>query len=111
MSPPTVDTEINFQGTLSQFSEGDYLPIVIVQPNYPRRAIARNIEGYVIVELTVTDTGTTRDIRIIEAVPPGVFDKAAIAAAARFKYKPRVIDGRPVEVPGVPYKLTFELED
>ena len=111
VSPPTVGTEINFQGTLSQFSEGEYLPLAIVQPVYPRRAIARNIEGYVIVELTVTETGATRDIRVLEAVPPGMFDKAALAAAARFKYKPRVIDGQPVEVPGVPYKLTFELEE
>ena len=111
VSPPTVGTEIKFQGTLSQFSEGEYLPLAIVQPVYPRRAITRNIEGHVIVELTVTKIGTTKDIRIVEAVPIGIFDKAALAAAAKFKYKPRVIDGQPIEVPGVQYKLTFELED
>ena len=111
VSPPTVGTEIKFQGTLSQFAEGDYLPLAIVQPVYPRRAITRNIQGHVIVELTVTKLGTTKDIRIVEAVPPNIFDKAALAAAAKFKYKPRVMDGQPIEVPGVQYKFTFELEE
>ena len=111
LPPPTVGTEIKFQGTLSQFGEGEYLPLAIVQPVYPRRAVTREIEGHVIVELTVTKIGTTRDIQIIEAVPTGIFDKAALAAAAKFKYKPRVIDGQPIEVPGVQYKFTFELED
>lgn len=91
--------------------EGEYLPIVKVQPNYPRRAITRGIEGYVIVEFTVTKSGTTRDIRVVEAVPPGIFDKASIRAASRFKYKPRVIKGQAVEVHGVQNKITFELDD
>ena len=91
--------------------EGEYLPIVKVQPNYPRRAITRGIEGYVIVEFTVTKSGTTRDIRVVEAVPPGIFDKASIRAASRFKYKPRVIKGQAIEVEGVQNKITFELDD
>ena len=111
VSPPEVGTDIKFQGTLSQFAEGDYLPLAIVQPVYPRRAITRNIEGYVIVELTVTKIGTTRDIQVVEAVPPNIFDKAALAAAAKFKYKPKVMDRQPIEVSGVQYKFTFELEE
>ena len=92
-------------------SDGEYLPIVKVQPIYPRRAQSRGIEGHVIVEFTVTKAGTTKDIRIVEAVPPGIFDKASLQAAAKFKYKPRVVDGQPIEVPGVQNKITFELED
>jgi len=113
VSSPGVDTGIEFEGHGPDtiFGEGDYLPLAIVQPVYPTRAIARNIQGHVIVELTVTKAGTTRDIKVVEAVPPGIFDKAALAAAAKFKYKPRVIDGQPIEVSGVRYQLTFELED
>ena len=86
--------------------------VVIVPPDYPGQAIVRSIErGYVIVEFTVTKSGTTRDIRIVEAVPPGIFDKASLAAAASWKYEPRVIDAQPVDVPGVQRKITFELED
>lgn len=92
-------------------SDGEYLPIVKVQPVYPRRALSRGIEGYVIVEFTVTKQGTTKDVRVVEADPQGIFDRAAIQAAQKFKYKPRVIDGQPIEVPGVQNKITFEIED
>lgn len=92
-------------------SDGEYLPIVKVEPIYPRRALSRGIEGYVIVEFTVTKLGTTKDIRIVEGQPPGMFDSAALQAAAKFKYKPRVVDGQPIEVPGVRNKITFEIED
>lgn len=92
-------------------SDGEYLPIVKVQPIYPRRAQSRGIEGYVIVEFTVTKTGATKDIRVAESSPPGVFDRASMQAAAKFKYKPRIVDGQPIEVPGVQNKISFELED
>ncbi|MFQ5659960.1 MAG: energy transducer TonB [Gammaproteobacteria bacterium] len=92
-------------------NDGDYLPIVKVQPIYPRRALSRGIEGYVIVQFTVTKQGTTKNAVIVEAKPKGVFDKAALQAAAKFKYKPRVVDGQPIEVPGVRNKITFIIED
>lgn len=92
-------------------SDGEYLPIVKVQPVYPRRALSRGIEGYVIVEFTVTKQGTTKDHVIVEASPKGIFDRAAIQAAKKFKYKPRVVDGEPIEVPGVQNKITFQIED
>ena len=89
---------------------GEYLPIVKVAPIYPQRALARGLEGWVLVEFTVTTTGTVRDARVVEADPPGVFDGAAVDAVMKFKYKPRVIDGRPVEVEGVQNLIRFELE-
>ena len=110
--PPPVGPIVEVGNTgFSGQADGEYLPIVKVQPNYPRRAIARGIEGYVIVEFTVTKSGTTRDIRVVEAEPSGMFDKASIRAASRFKYKPRVIDGQAIEVRGVRNKITFELDD
>lgn len=92
-------------------SDGDYLPIVKVQPMYPRRALTRGIEGYVIVMFTVTRQGTTRDHVIVESKPRGIFDRAALRAATKFKYKPRIVDGQPIEVPGVKNKITFLIED
>lgn len=94
-----------------QATDGEYLPIVKVAPQYPRRALSRGIEGYVILEYTVTKLGTVKDPIIVEAKPQGIFDNAAIKSALRYKYKPRVIDGEPTEVPGVRTKITFELED
>jgi periplasmic protein TonB len=91
--------------------DGDYLPIVKVAPIYPQRAIEQGIEGWVIVEFTVTKAGTVRDPRVVEYHPSTVFNKAALAAALKFKYKPRVVNGEPIEVRGVLNRITFELVD
>ncbi|SET45910.1 energy transducer TonB [Thalassotalea agarivorans] len=90
--------------------DGDYLPIVKVAPVYPRRAQARGIEGYVIVEFTVTKNGAVRDPIVVEAKPERIFDRAAMDAALKFKYKPRVVDGQPMEVAGVQNRITFEID-
>lgn len=91
-------------------SDGEYLPIVKVAPVYPNRALTRGLEGYVIVEFTVTRQGTVRDVVVVESTS-SLFERAATEAALKFKYKPRVIDGEPVEVPGVRNKITFEIQD
>ncbi len=91
------------------FSDGDYTPIVRVAPNYPRRAEQRGLEGYVTLEFTVTRQGTVRDPRVIESSST-IFDDAAIDAVMRFRYRPRVIDGEPVDVPGVQFRITFQLD-
>lgn len=92
-------------------ADGDYLPIVKVAPVYPRRAQTRGIEGYVILEFTVTKSGQVSDPRVVEAEPPSIFNKAALDAVRKFKYKPRIVNGEPIEVPGVMHKITFELEE
>jgi protein TonB len=98
-------------GVAAGTADGDYLPIVKVAPVYPQRAIERGIEGYVIVEFTVTKTGAVRDPKVVEYFPSTIFNKAALAAALKFKYKPRVVNGEPIEVHGVLNKITFQLED
>lgn len=112
VSAAPVNTNINLSSSGFGLapSDGEYLPIVKVQPVYPRRALSRGIEGYVIVEFVVTKQGTTRDIFVVES-SSGMFESAAIKAASKFKYKPRVVDGQPIEVPGVQNKITFEIED
>lgn len=95
--------------------DGEYIPLVKIQPQYPRRAQERGIEGYVIVEFTITTTGAIRDPVVVEGFtskgkPTTVFNRAGIKAAMKLKYKPRVVDGEPVEVPGVPHRFTFQLE-
>ena len=89
-------------------TDGEYLPIVKVAPQYPRRALQRGIQGDVIVEYTVTRNGTVRDPKVLKSDDP-ILDKAAIDSALRYKYKPRVIDGRAVEVPGVRTRIKFRM--
>lgn len=103
-----VDTGLS-AGLALASGDGEYLPIVKVAPIYPRRALSRGIEGYVIVEFIVTKQGSVKNPIIIEAKPKGVFDQAAKEAAKKFKYKPRVIDGVATEVAGVQNKITFKM--
>ncbi|MGQ0502352.1 MAG: energy transducer TonB [Panacagrimonas sp.] len=91
-------------------TDGEYLPMVKVAPVYPPRAMQRGLEGWVLVEFTVTASGTVRDVMAIDADPKGVFDEAAIDAAQKFRYKPRVVSGKPVDVSGVQNVIRFELE-
>lgn len=109
MGAPKVAANLQVGGIGGFSSDGEYLPIVKVQPVYPRRALQRGIEGYVIVEFVVTKNGSVRDPVVVEAEPQGIFDSAAMKAALKFKYKPRVVDGEPIEVPGVRNKITFAI--
>jgi protein TonB len=108
VSAPQISTSMNVGGVGFGISDGEYLPIVKVAPVYPARALQRGLEGYVIVEFTVTPAGTTRDAVVVESTST-LFERAAVEAALKFKYKPRVIDGEAVEVPGVQNKISFEI--
>ena len=115
MGPMGVDTQIEVGTGLSLSkndlaSDGDYLPIVKVEPVYPRRAEERGLEGFVVVSFTVTTTGAVIDPVVIESEPKGVFDEAATRAVLRFKYKPRVENGKPIAVTDVQHVITFNIE-
>lgn len=110
MNSPTMSVNANVGGLGFGVSDGEYLPIVKVAPVYPSRAASRGLEGYVIVEYTVTRQGTTTDIVVVETTS-SLFDRAAVDSAAKYKYKPRVINGEAVEVPGVRTIIRFELEN
>ena len=90
--------------------DGDFLPMVKVPPQYPRKALRSGVEGYVVVSFTVTTDGTVRSPKVVDAKPQGVFEQSAINAVLKFKYKPRVIAGQAVEVHGVQNKFTFKLK-
>lgn len=109
MSSPSINTNVDVGGVNIGVADGEYLPIVKVAPIYPARAAARGLEGYCIVEYTVTKTGTTKDVHVVKS-SSSLFDRAAIESAQKYKYKPRVVNGEPVEVPGVRTKITFVLK-
>jgi protein TonB len=104
-----MTTTIDIGGT-SFHVDGEYLPIVRVEPLYPRRAQSRGLEGYCVMEFTVTKTG-----EVVDAVPidcsSSVFESASIKAVLKWKYKPRVINGEPIDSSGVQTQLTYRFED
>jgi protein TonB len=118
MTPPadldnaTPRPKFDFKGRKSGvFADGSYVPIFKVPPIYPRRAQERGIEGCVMLEFAVTKVGAVRDPVVLWSIPSGIFDRAAMRSALKFKYKPQIRDGEAIEVKGVLNQITFIIED
>jgi len=98
-------------GAFAASTDADVLPIVKVPPQYPRRATQRGIEGWVLVEFTITSAGAVTNPMVVDAEPPGIFNRSALRTIVKWKYKPRILDGKAVPRPGVQHLITYELED
>ncbi len=70
-------------------SDADIVPIVRVNPQYPPRAADRGIEGWVVVEFTISAAGTVKDPFVIDAKPSSIFNRAALRAFRKWKYNPK----------------------
>jgi len=90
-------------------NDGEFLPIFRAPPQYPRRALERGLCGWVDLSFTVTATGGTRDPFVTDS-SSSAFEGAARKAALKYKYKPRQVAGKPVDVPGVEIRIRFELD-
>jgi protein TonB len=90
-------------------SDSDIIPLVRVLPQYPPRAASRGIEGWVIVEFTITAAGTVKDPVVLESHPSSIFDRAALRALRKWKYRAKIVDGVAVERTGVQVRQKFEL--
>ncbi|MFK7885897.1 MAG: energy transducer TonB [Gammaproteobacteria bacterium] len=74
-------------------AEGDVIPIVRIAPQYPREARLKGTEGWVKVRFTIMEDGTVSAPSVIDAQPRRTFNREAIRAILRWKFKPRIIDG------------------
>ncbi len=92
-------------------SDADILPLVRIEPRYPARALIREVEGWVLLEFSISPAGTVVNPFIVDSEPPRMFDRAALRAVARWKYKPKVEDGVAVTRTGVQVVLTFKIID
>lgn len=77
--------------------DNEVVPLVRIPPKYPRVAARRGIEGVVTVSFIITKEGTVRDPKVLKAEPANVFNDEAIAAIRKWKFKPKLVDGQPVE--------------
>jgi len=91
-------------------AEGDVLPIVRIDPQWPREALIEGIEGYVVVEVTIGADGSVKDVRVIQSEPKRMFDRNVIRAVLKWKFKPRIINGVPVERKAI-QTLEFTLDE
>ncbi|MDM3869862.1 TonB family protein [Porticoccus sp. W117] len=81
-----------------------------VAARYPREALEKELEGYVDVIFDITITGTTTNIRVLAAEPARVFNRNAIKAVRKWRYRPQVESGKAVMVTDVVARIHFELE-
>ncbi|MAU05214.1 MAG: TonB family protein [Gammaproteobacteria bacterium] len=108
-----IDTGLQLSNASINATDGDYLPLVAIAPQYPTRAAQRGIEGWCLVSFTVNGLGSVEEetITVVDAEPPQIFNRSSVRAAARFKFQPRVEDGVGVEVSGVQYLFRYQLEE
>jgi protein TonB len=105
--PPPVDRQ---GGTVFSIDDGPLVAIVRVQPVYPAAAEARGLEGWVLVEFDVRPDGGVANAFVIES-SSRIFEKAALNAVYRFRFKPRVVDGVPQLTAGLQNLFRFEFSD
>jgi protein TonB len=78
----------------------DVAPRPIVQPPmpYPPRAKAQGLQGYVLLSVLISPTGSVERVKVLEADPPGVFDDVAVAGVQQWKFEPAQYQGEAVRV-------------
>jgi len=107
MDMPNLDIPLRtdqFSGSLVnglQIGKGgistNVIPLVRIPPRYPMRAANRHIEGWVKIEFTITEQGTVKDAIVIDAQPAKTFNRAALQAIRRWKFKAKIIGGEAFE--------------
>jgi protein TonB len=108
---PTVDANSALSKMkMTAGSDRDIIPLVRINPDYPPRALSRGIQGWVIVQFTISATGTVKDPKVVDS-SNSIFNDAALKAIARWRYNPKVEEGVAVERVGVQTKLVFQLEN
>ncbi|MFC4654561.1 MULTISPECIES: energy transducer TonB [Rheinheimera] len=90
--------------------DGDATPIVRIEPKYPVQAARDGIQGWVKMRFTILEDGSVGEVEVVDADPKRVFDREAIRALKRWKYTPKVVNGKAVQQPGIVVQLDFSLD-
>ncbi|CAM3902784.1 energy transducer TonB [Shewanella aquimarina] len=90
--------------------DGDATPIVRIEPQYPIAAARDGKEGWVQLSFTINELGGVEDVQVINADPKRIFDKEAKRALKKWKYKPKIVDGKALKQPGMTVQLDFKLD-
>ena len=105
-----VDPRVDIP-TINKFGLGqsEMIPLVRTVAPYPNRALQNHVEGFVVVEFTVTELGTVADARVIYAEPEGYFERAALQTISKWRYAAKVENGKPMPVTNVQQRIVFEI--
>ena len=103
---PDLLGDLNIEGGMGG---SDIQPIIRINPQYPVEAQMKGIEGWVLLQFDVSESGSVSNIKVLKSKPPRIFDRAAASAVVKWKYKPQMKNGKPSKVTGVKTYLDFEL--
>lgn len=77
--------------------DSDVVALMKVPAVYPYKAKKAKLEGYVKLKIVIRPDGTVSTATVIESQPKRLFDQAAKDAILQYKFKPRTVDGQPVQ--------------
>ena len=89
-----------FLGPQNAGGNSQVIPLVRINPQYPRNELLAGVEGWVKVRFTVAPYGSVSSPKVIQSKPPRVFDTAALRAIKKWKFKPKVVNGIAVQQDG-----------
>ncbi|WP_233520486.1 energy transducer TonB [Flocculibacter collagenilyticus] len=104
-----IGTDLKLSNDLSAGADNEAMPIVRIDPKYPIAAAREGIEGWVELSFTISGAGTVENVKVIEALPDRMFNREAIRALRKWKYKPKTVDGKSVALPNQRIRLEFSL--
>lgn len=111
ISTPQIDTGLSGGAGIGQLQEGDPIPVATIPPQYPREALMQGISGWVRIEFTINPDGSVSDATVIDAEPRrGIFDREALRAITRWRFRPKVEDGVAVPSRGA-YTIDFNMNE
>lgn len=85
-------------GEIPFVEESSLITLVRTMPFYPVNAQRQQVEGEVVIGITVNERGHVENPSVVRSEPPGVFDQAAMAAIVQWRFKPEVRGGKPTAV-------------
>jgi protein TonB len=109
---PSVDvgsTSTGLSGPGALVRDGDATPIFRQEPKFPTKAARDGVEGWVQLKFDINELGNVEKVTVIDAKQKRIFDREARKALRKWRYNPKVVDGKAIKQIGLTVQLDFKL--